>query len=378
MKKMDGAYLKKVNRLMVLDLFLSGNDYITKTYVTQETGLSTTAIMKIFDYFLEIGFITEEEKENNNMIGRNPSQYSFNYSAILSIGILYEGSKCFVGIVNLKGEVLRFKEYQSTKDITYWVHNELLSIITEFMDSNEDYKNTIFSIGLGVPGIVNHETHCIESAPTVNNSNPLFYDDISTEVLNKTGLPILIENSVNCGAYGELSIRKGSGIQNMAYIALGHGLGAGLILSGNLYRGKNNSAGEIGYLNWDITNIPDRKIPGTLESKINISALLKRWPNILDPDCNMMIVGEAMGFVCDQLTLCVANLQMVLDLETVVLGGSLIERLQPQIIDAMHARLMQYGLDNVKCELEQGISPEVIGCALLSLRERLGDIFLSS
>ena len=66
--------------------------------------------------------------------------------------------------------------------------------------------------------------------------------------LEPRGVAVMIENDVNLAVLGENWLGQGQGIDNLAYIALGTGVGSGLMLGGHLVRGATHAAGEIGFM----------------------------------------------------------------------------------------------------------------------------------
>lgn len=80
--------------------------------------------------------------------------------------------------------------------------------------------------------------------------------DFAGLVAERTGAPTNIDNDVNAGAVGEHWWGAGRGVDDFMYLALGTGIGAGLVLGGSLYRGSRNLAGEIGHLSVDIGGVP--------------------------------------------------------------------------------------------------------------------------
>jgi glucokinase len=72
--------------------------------------------------------------------------------------------------------------------------------------------------------------------------------DLEALLSKELKLPVIVENDANAGAYGEWVAGSGKGKSYMAYLTIGTGLGCGLVLSGNLYRGAAGYAGELGHV----------------------------------------------------------------------------------------------------------------------------------
>jgi predicted NBD/HSP70 family sugar kinase len=99
-------------------------------------------------------------------------------------------------------------------------------------------------IGLGVPGLTRHGEGIVTWAPSLNwRDYPL-----QARLTERFNLPVMVDNDVNLAALGELWFGSGQNIQNMVLIAIGTGIGSGIVIDGALYRGAHEAAGEIGYL----------------------------------------------------------------------------------------------------------------------------------
>ncbi|MDT9150897.1 ROK family protein, partial [Escherichia coli] len=70
--------------------------------------------------------------------------------------------------------------------------------------------------------------------------------EIDRRLAEQTGMAVIIENDANAGALAELTFGQGRAVRNFCYLLLGHGLGAGLVHDGALFRGGWSNAGEIG------------------------------------------------------------------------------------------------------------------------------------
>jgi len=102
----------------------------------------------------------------------------------------------------------------------------------------------VSSVGVGIPGHRNSRTGVIQTSPHIPCIRNINLEALLRERL---AIPVITENDANAGAYGEWRCGAGKGLQHMAYITLGTGLGCGLILSESLFRGASGYAGELGH-----------------------------------------------------------------------------------------------------------------------------------
>jgi len=103
-------------------------------------------------------------------------------------------------------------------------------------------------VGIGIPGLVNRKTNRIEIMP---NLPALFQIDITAELSRETKLPVILDNDANAAAYGELQVGSARGRREVFFVRLGTGIGAGLIINGQIYRGAAGFAGEFGHMTID-------------------------------------------------------------------------------------------------------------------------------
>jgi glucokinase len=100
------------------------------------------------------------------------------------------------------------------------------------------------AVGIGWAGLVNHRARRIEVMPNLVDMSSF---DLHEELERATGLTVIFDNDANAGAYGEWCCGAASGFKDVFYVTMGTGIGAGLILNGQLQRGSRGFAGEFGH-----------------------------------------------------------------------------------------------------------------------------------
>ncbi|MBI4927606.1 MAG: ROK family protein, partial [Anaerolineae bacterium] len=106
----------------------------------------------------------------------------------------------------------------------------------------------ISAIGIGVPGPIVQSEGTVSGPPIMPGWDRY---PIRAFLEEKTGLPVSLNNDAELGAVGEWAYGAGRGEKNLAYIKVGTGIGAGLLLDGQVYRGATGCAGEIGHITID-------------------------------------------------------------------------------------------------------------------------------
>ncbi|MEG1752617.1 MAG: ROK family protein [Christensenella sp.] len=162
------------------------------------------------------------------------------------IGLDIGGTKCAVTLGNLCGEVLLKKACAT--DITESpndVMQHLLCIIDEILQEQRLTTKDISAVGISCGGPLNSKDGIIMSPPNL----PLWDNVKITDFFNeKLGVPTFLQNDANACALAEWRFGAGRGTTDMIFLTFGTGLGAGLILNGNLYCGKTDLAGEVGHI----------------------------------------------------------------------------------------------------------------------------------
>lgn len=384
MKPYLASDLKDLNRKTVYRLISSVGE-ISKAEISRRTGISSPTVIKIVNFFIDKGFLVPIG-EGHAALGRKPQMLKFNSEAAFSIGIEYEGDFLKIGVVDLLGNIKYFKKYVVKPDFKYVINEKLSVYINEIISESGIERNKILGVGLGVPCVVDNENHTIDVAPLVGLIKKTNYSSMIKGLSDKINLPVIIENDVNSAAIGEYVFRKLGSTQNMVFISLGTGLGAGIILKGSLWRGVHSFAGEIGYMVFDKEYQVHKSKAGWLESRISIKTLLKDLnltsgsyvsgkktgtKNIADQH-----VIDAVKKVVEELALVVANISIFLDINRIIIGGMAAEIMGQHLSEALNHHLKRLSILNIKCEIQRCSEPGVVGMASLITEKVLNELLI--
>lgn len=191
------------------------------------------------------------------------------------------------------------------------------------------------SIGVGIPGQVD------VVAGTVSHAVNLGFDELALGDLlgERLGCPVKVENDVKAaalGAYHLMTAQPQLTARSMAYLNLGTGLAAGLVIDGRLWRGARGAAGEIGHIPVDPNGVlcPCGQ-RGCLETVASGSAIARQWssPGAADPipARSLMAAADAgdpeavaiRSLLVDNVAAAVRVLVLTVDVEIVMIGGGL-------------------------------------------------------
>lgn len=188
--------------------------------------------------------------------------------------------------------------------------------------------DAVTSIGVGVPGAVEPGSGRVLHALNLGLDDL----DLGGQLAERTGRRVRIENDVNAAALGAHHGLGGSA-SSMAYLNLGTGLAAGLVLDGSLWRGSRGVAGEIGHIPIDpsgpLCSCGQR---GCLETLASGSAIARLWPSDDGRPVNALYAAAVSGDpiaiavrerLAESVAAAVRMLVLTVDVETVVIGGGL-------------------------------------------------------
>ena len=218
----------------------------------------------------------------------------------------------------------------------------------------------VLHLTAGAPGITNVATGVVLSAPNLDQWSEVPLRHLLTRA---TGIPCMVENDTNLAALGECWRGAASNVQNFVFIALGTGIGAGIVLNGQLHRGAQWSAGEIGYLGVSGKKRPPMRMRdlGQLEEVIGGSGIETEWrcrlqkgnatshPELaglratqifdLAQQADPLAAGVVL-WVAEILAEAIADIALLLNPEVVVLGGGVGSH--PELCRTTHRLLQQH------------------------------------
>ena len=269
--------------------------------------------------------------------GRPPTLLEFNAQSGYVVGVDIGGSSVRVALADLRGKIVQRWSAQLGEDRTpRRVTDVIVEGVTAVRESQGIPAKKVLMITAGAPGITDVHSGRVLSAPNLTKWRDVPLRDLLRE---KTRIPATIENDVNLAALGESWCGVASECRNFVFLAIGTGVGAGIVVNGQLHHGANWSAGEVGYLLLpELSGEPlALSRPGSLESIIGGLAIENDWLKTVGKvrgpaTCSEIFSKAASGDsvarklldrTARHLANAITNLSLILDASVVVLGGGL-------------------------------------------------------
>jgi glucokinase len=155
------------------------------------------------------------------------------------IGVDLGGTKMLLGVVDPDSKVL----WESREASTGQTEDELVELLVREIEEARGKCPGVASVGLGIPATVDHDKGIARSAVNLPLEN-LPIREIAGE---RTGLPIVVDNDANVAALAEHLYGAAKGARNAVMLTIGTGIGGGLILNGEIYRGSTGAGAELGH-----------------------------------------------------------------------------------------------------------------------------------
>lgn len=329
---------------------------ISRAEISRQLDLSRSTVTEIVRELLTTGLISEIGSGESSG-GRKPILLEFQDDAKVILGIDIGATHVSVAMTNLRGKLLHWKEREfpvrEDSEGTYKLIDELCNDCLSTLNYGYD---KLLSIGVSVPSPVDP----IRPEYLSETIIPAWHGKSGLERLReKYKVPVYMDNDANLGALAEHWWGAGKNVNDLIFIKISNGIGAGYILNGKVYRGSKGIAGELSHMPIDPNGrLCGCGLRGCLATVISAWALKERVStlSVLYPDSPLsvgnpgiidienaaldndplavQIVTEATGY----LTNAVLSLVNLLNPEMIVLGGSL-SRLGKMVIDPIQEKI---------------------------------------
>jgi predicted NBD/HSP70 family sugar kinase len=374
--------LRERNRLQVLEV-VRGSGSVSRADIARRTGLARSTVSTLVNELLGAGLLVERgaPEDAGGTQGRPPVLLSFDPGAGAVLGMHFDHPTLRVAVADLGYTILA--ETELAIDVDHDAQDSLdaaVSLVDEVLAKSGVERDRLLGAGVGLAGPIDQATGTVGSSAILPGWAGM---PVAQALTSRLGLPVHVDNDANVGALAESVLGAGRGVSEMAYIMLGSGIGAGLIVGGQVYRGSGGTAGEIGHVLVDehgpLCRCGNR---GCLETYAGADALLdllrRQHGDALTVDglvelarggdaaCQRVIadaarfVGVAAATLCNQL-----------NPELLVIGGELAQT-GALLLDPLRESIARYAIpaaaDDVRIVAgELGERAELLGALVLVL-----------
>jgi predicted NBD/HSP70 family sugar kinase len=377
---------REVNRLRVIEM-LFRNPGSSRTDVGRHTGLSRPTVSTLLDELESAGIVEQHddpEPENGRPrpAGRPPMQLALAPRAAFAVGLDFGHRHIRAAVCDLSGRRIGDDWSQADVDRAPVASLDLAQeLVRGVLEEAKVDRRHVIGVGMGLAAPIDSDGSVYAEGilPSWGGIQP------AAEMEARLGLPVQIENDANAGALGEHMFGAGRGVDDMAYVRLSAGVGLGLILGGQPYRGSCGIAGELGHMraveDGMICRCGNRGCLETVASATAVAGLLEASrgePLSAQRLLELVASGDrgAQRAVADAgaaVGAAIADVVNVLNPELVVIGGELAgagDVLLDPLRRAIERRAIAPAVSAVRLrEGELGERAEVLGAAALRLAQ---------
>lgn len=234
--------IKAMNRNLLLNI-IRREGQISRKQLTDISGLSVGAVSGITTELLENAWILEVG-EGDFTGGRRQTLIKLNAKAGYAIGLKIMERRIVAAVSNFEGQVVYYREFdiQQSPNVDLLV-DTISAIIKETLRESSIPLDKTFGIGIGLAGVIYSQTGVVHYSPFFGWRDV----PIASLVEQSTHLPVYIENDVNTLTLTEQLFGAGRQCNNFVVVTVGRGIGMGIVINGQLYRGAKGGAGELGH-----------------------------------------------------------------------------------------------------------------------------------
>ncbi|HXK60575.1 MAG TPA: ROK family transcriptional regulator [Acidobacteriota bacterium] len=327
-----------MNRAVVLQL-LRRFRQLSRADIARRTGLSEGTVSRIVAELIQERLVTERGVENSTG-GRPGTLLRLDSSHFYAVGAEVQNWETRVAVGTLEGRIIASESFRTPATPV----KALEAVADTFESLSKPYAaERLEGLGVIVRGIVNSETGVLEVGSNAS-WNGL---EVRRHLQQRIKVPIYVENDIRSAASVEysLGLPEAHASHTLLYVMVGEGVGMAIVLEGQVYRGPNSAAGELGQM--VITDSPgegrqDR--PGCLESLASNPAICDRYAELTGSSrksgeetasrarqiCYLAVQGDrfarqALLEACRYLGIGIANAVWGLDADMVIIDGVITE-----------------------------------------------------
>ena len=368
--------LRHLNERTVLEAIRSGAP-ISRAEISRRAGISKPTVSLALQSLVEAGLVREATSEP---VGPRYGAVFFEPvpEAALVLGLDLGGRFLRGAICDLQGDVRARVDVETDGAA---ILDQISDLRTRLVDAAQLDSTLLNGAVVGVPGVVDAHRKRIALATSVEG---LEGDAFGSDLVRLLDLPVSLENDVNLAALGEHWQGVAQGVDDFLFLSIGTGMGAGLVLRGELHRGHNGAAGEVDYalvgLAQDVDPcagavaayaaqvVAHRQAKTTLRAPYDTREIFSA-ARAQDP-----IAREVVDEVARRIALHIVPVAAVTDVSLVVLGGGLGAN-GDLLLEPVRARLSEWIPYPPRVEVSSlGEAAVLTGALAFGLRSALDEV----
>jgi predicted NBD/HSP70 family sugar kinase len=237
---------------------------ISRTDISKATELNIVTVSNYVNHYIKKGLVIEGELDESTG-GRKPVLVELNPKAGYVVGVGLNMLSMVGILVDLEINVLTEVKRERLPENSETVIQKMVDLAEEIIAKSEIDRSKITGVGVGVPGIIDERGRTIRWPQSLGNKDISVCLSIKETFEKRLNIPTIVENDANAAVLGEKWLGLDREVRHMIYMF--SGVGVGILINGEIYRGANGAAGELG-----VASFKESK-----EEAFDIREQLGRW-----------------------------------------------------------------------------------------------------
>jgi N-acetylglucosamine repressor len=241
--KVDSRAMREVNRSIVLDIIRRGGR-VSRTDLARRSALTKPTVSAIVEDLLARGIVQEVGYGKTVASGgRRARLLEFNDASAAYLGICFGVRTTTVGLADARGEIRVRREVPTLHSEAEPMVASAAALVQEVCEEAGFPRDRLQAVGVTVPGLVDAATGRVAISPNLGWSEV----PIREMLVAKLGVPVVVNNITSAGAIAEGRVGVAKGVRSFAWVHVGTGVGAGIVIDGHVFAGTQGFSGEIGH-----------------------------------------------------------------------------------------------------------------------------------
>ncbi|WP_369832989.1 ROK family protein [Brachybacterium sp. YJGR34] len=220
---------------------------ISRVELSHTTGLTETSISKTVRRLLEAGLV-EEAGQDSSGRGKSRTLLRLAPGAMHAVGVVLDDTRIQCVLTDFSGAILASRELEGTRgDLPPHITERVSAAVLEMISSAGITVSDVVGTCLASPGRFDEEKKRLRMSLVASDWEDY---DVQEQFTALTSIPVRLEKDYGCAALAEHWVARDTS-SDFITVYLANGIGAGIVLDGELYGGTSSNAGEIGHLPLD-------------------------------------------------------------------------------------------------------------------------------
>lgn len=221
---------------------------ISRAEIAKLAELPPPTVTSIINEFLRAGLVRETDivrpvSDGLASLGRRPILLTLNHDAAFTVGIKLRQGSFTLTVANLGGESIQHVHEFLDDNSPQATMLRITDTVNDAVAGAKLDPAQVLGLAIGVPGVIDHVSGVCRYSPLLRWTDV----NVKSELERRLDLPVYVDNDVNMVTAAEIAYGAGRAANDFLTVTVGQGIGLGIVIRGEIYRGACGGAGELGH-----------------------------------------------------------------------------------------------------------------------------------